>query len=591
MRMIQADSLSKPVSKCPEVGLANSAESPPLFLWGSIAIVVCGLVSLHFYRFVHAGALWRDELSSLYVATSPTLRDLYANQAYDSFPLLNAVLLRVWLAIAGFPDGLPVVNEYYARVYGLMGGLFLLGALLYVAILVFNTRPVFSLGLFAASPVVIVWGDSLRAYALGTGLAILFFGSMWKWLESPSRRQVTITTLLAVAMVWTLYGNAFFVLAITIAAATQPILQRDWRKFAATLIPGAVAAASLLLNWPVIRFMATWRESVAQHVSAAAIASLWWTAWTAPGVWAGFVWVLCLMVVIGLLGAVVVRDRDRLIHARQNSLALYCLLTIVVGLVTFCGYLKTVDVPPMVWYFIPISAILAAGMDAAWKVLPRGKALLSCQIFLLFSLAVATSMNSLPVLQERMTNVDTFAMLLEKNATEKDLVIFNPMQHVSTLLRHYRGAAAVQCWPPHRRDQLTFQRNDVALEATYQPTSPMMPLFEQIRSTLQAGGRVWMAGSVFPVPLDKPPPTIPQGTVFTDRWQLGPYLYVWGAQTFHYLGSHAVSGKIAELPADLPCSPLEQVKTIILWEGWRPDSQDQGGSSGVSPSQSPAASQ
>jgi hypothetical protein len=553
--------------------------------------VVCEILFLHVYRLAHAGALWRDELSSLNVATSPTLRDLYANQAYDSFPLLNALLLRGWLAIAGCSDGLPTEYEYYARLYGLIGGLFLLGALLWVAIRVFNSPPVFSLGLFAASPVVIVWGDSLRAYALGTGLAILFFGSMWKWLESPSRRQITIATMLAVAMVWTLYGNAFFVLAITIAAATLPFLQRDWRKFAATLIPGAVAAVSLLLNWSIIRFMATLKESVAQHVSAAAIANLWWVAWTAPGMWAGFVWVLCLLAATVLLVSVVARDRHRLIHSRQNSLALYSLLTIVGGLATFCVYLRTVDVPPMVWYFISISAILAAAMDAAWKLLPTGKSLVSCQILLLFSLAVAMTMNALPVLRERMTNVDTFASLLETNATEKDLVIFNPMQHVSTLLRHYSGPASVQCWPPHRRDQLTFQRNDVALEATYQPMSPMPPLFEQIRSTLQAGGRVWMAGDVFPVPLDKPPPTIPQGTVFTDRWQLGPYLYVWGAQTFHYLGTHAVSAKVAELPADLPCSPLEQVRQIIIWEGWRPDSQDHGGSSAVSPAQSPDASQ
>jgi len=565
---------TKSVAKRQRSAGANLAVGMGRALWATVSLAVCWILYLHLYRLMHAGSLWRDEISSLYVATSPTLRDLYFNQAYDSFPLLNVLLLRGWLAFAGFEAGLPTESEQYARMFGLLGGLFLLGSVLWVTVCIFKTQPIFSLGLFAASPVVIVWGDSLRAYALGSALSVLFFGALWKWLEAPSLRRLAIGVFLAVAMVWSLHGNAFFVLSTTIAGASLPLVQRDWKKLWAALLPGAVAATSLVLNLPVMKQMGDMREGLAQHISAAAILERWWIAWATPGPWLPFVWIASLVAMCALCCKAIVRERYIPSRSDASGLSQYCILTTLSSFVGFCGYLKVVDIPPAAWYFIPISAICAVAMDAGWRLLRQDQRLFASQIVLLGVLIVGTATTTLAALQERMTNVDALARFFEREATSKDLILFNPSHNVCTLLRHYKGPAVVQCSPPLVREDLTIQRSDVLLKATYQATDPMIPLYDQIRKTLSSGGRVWMAGDIFPVPLDQSPPRIDQGTKFTDRWQLGPYLYVWGAQTFHYLGTHAKAGNVIELPSVNPCSRLEKVDQVVVWDGWRFDATD-----------------
>ena len=58
------------------------------------------IIYLHFVFGMHAGALWRDEVNSLEVATMRTFTEMWSNLCFDSFPALFFLALRM---IAGVP--------------------------------------------------------------------------------------------------------------------------------------------------------------------------------------------------------------------------------------------------------------------------------------------------------------------------------------------------------------------------------------------------------------------------------------------------------------------------------------------------------
>ena len=82
--------------------------------------VVWGLVlSASVALFVHSGAFWRDELSSIMLAQLPTVTDMYANLESDSAPLLFVCLLKVWMALGPGTGSISIIDEYleHARVF------------------------------------------------------------------------------------------------------------------------------------------------------------------------------------------------------------------------------------------------------------------------------------------------------------------------------------------------------------------------------------------------------------------------------------------------------------------------------------------
>ena len=73
----------------------------------SVPALVAGLVTiaaiyLHVVFGLNAGALWRDEVSSLEVATMRTYGEMWANLSFDSFPAFFFLLLRAfaWVSAA-----------------------------------------------------------------------------------------------------------------------------------------------------------------------------------------------------------------------------------------------------------------------------------------------------------------------------------------------------------------------------------------------------------------------------------------------------------------------------------------------------------
>jgi len=94
----------------------------PLFMGASfkkvtLLAIISALILLHYFRLIHAGALWRDEISTLLVATSNNLVDFYWNQATDSFPFLFALILRLWICLDPFSATIPE-QDLWIRTFG-----------------------------------------------------------------------------------------------------------------------------------------------------------------------------------------------------------------------------------------------------------------------------------------------------------------------------------------------------------------------------------------------------------------------------------------------------------------------------------------
>jgi hypothetical protein len=80
------------------------------------------LVAFHTVFFLRAGPLWRDEISSLALATKPTLAEFWRSLPFDPFPACYFLLLRLWHGV-GLGE-----NDLALRALGLLIGVSLIGA-------------------------------------------------------------------------------------------------------------------------------------------------------------------------------------------------------------------------------------------------------------------------------------------------------------------------------------------------------------------------------------------------------------------------------------------------------------------------------
>jgi len=536
--------------------------------WLTVVLLAVWAFRLHIHRLMCAGALWRDEISSIKVASAANWHDFYLAQKYDSFPLFNVFLLRIWMMLKGGTLAEVAANDTYLRMFGMLGGLVLLGVIVWSAMKVFNSLPVFSLALFALSPSVIQWGDSIRAYSLGAALSVLFMGMMWRLLHEPSLKKFILCTLVAVLMVWTLYGNAFFVLAICIAASAVALSRRDWGLLLKVVGIGFVAALSLLLNFKIFSEMGILKEAVAQYITLQLITKSWWDAWSESGAWFGVIWLLAIGLSVVVALKILCGSQNSAISEKSREFGVYILLILVLSIGGFLCYLQIVDVPPQVWYFIPIGAVVSAAVDGLWPMLGRRKVVLPIQIGLCIVLTAITASGTFKAQRQKLTNLDLVADLMRKRAREGDLIIIAPLYPACSLVRYYHGPAKVQVWPPHKPDELAFQRVDVLLSAMHSKEEAIPPLLEDIGLTLRNGGRVWMMGDIVVVPGNQPPPWVQPGTQFLGQSQVGPYLYTWGAQVFHYLVNNAKSATVTDELDVSQVNRWEAIRQVVVFDGW-----------------------
>src|ERR1700675_2794196 len=171
------------------------------FNWAIAALVTLCAVYLHVLFLLSAGGLWRDEAGLVHLSLLPSVSDVWQNLPHDSFPILMPLVVRAWSA-AGLGNA-----DLGLRVLGLVIGLFLLVAFWFASWTMRNGAPLLAVTLAGLNVTIIRAGDSLRAYGLGSALAIFALAVIWRLASRPSLTVFSCAVAAAVLSVQALYQN------------------------------------------------------------------------------------------------------------------------------------------------------------------------------------------------------------------------------------------------------------------------------------------------------------------------------------------------------------------------------------------------
>jgi len=515
-----------------------------------------GLVWLHVAYLGNAGALWRDEVNSVNVASMPSWGAVFAHGHLDSFPLAWVTVLHAWIA-AGLGE-----TDAELRRLGFVIGLGTLATLWWTARRLGLAAPLVGLLLLGMSPSVIVYGDQVRGYGLGTLTIIWAVGAIWAFVQLPTRRTFLVAQLAAIGAVQSYYANAFLLLAVCAGAGAVCVRRRAWPRLGAVGVLGAVAAASLAINWVGITYAARvsqielenpglgWRVEVFRHALAPDVPALS-VAW---GIAAALAIIGCVLTLLG----------RRETPGHDGSL--FALVMVAVGLASFAWYLQYLArVPTQYWYYLSLMALIALACELGIEALALhhrwGYGLRVLAVTMAALLAAPAVARNVPL---QMTNVDALADQVEKLAQPDDLVVVLPWYCGITFARYYDGPASWMTLPAFEDHR--FHVHTEVKERMTRGERAITAELGRIESTLRAGARVWIVGTPLPPPATGPVPLAP-APAGPEGWHVGPYLEGWAMQLGALLEDHADKvGKI-DMVTSGPMNRWERLELFGV-EGW-----------------------
>lgn len=403
--------------------------------WGLAVLLTVVAIWLHFFSLIHAGGLWRDEVCVVNMATLPTLGQVWQALPHDHCPVLFPALVRVWLASGWGADG-------GLRVLGMGVGLLLLTSFWMAGRMMGRRPPLLSLGLAALNFIIIRYGDSIRAYGLGTVCILLTLMLVWRFVEVPNLRRWLPAVAAALLGVQTLYQNAFFVLAICLAGAMVCIRRHQRRSLFGLLGIGLAAALSLLpyigplcqaQDWWVVSKTGIHLKFLGERFAAA------------TGGLTGFWMILIpLTVFAGFYRAFATGGQDAP-HCRRD-LTLFAWIALVVGLAGFWGFIGLSGLPTEPWYYIPALAFAAVCCDtilSSGRQIARAGVLLAAVVSALCAYPAAHS-----ALSHRLTNMDELAQRLQSEAAPKDFIVVTPWFCGISFEYYFKGVTPWMALPP-----------------------------------------------------------------------------------------------------------------------------------------------
>jgi len=517
------------------------------------ALVTLCATFLHVLFFLNAGGLWRDEVDLVHLSLLPSLSEVWQKLPHDSCPILMHLLVRAWSA-AGFGNTDPSL-----RVLGLYVGLFLLLAFWFASWTMRSGAPLLAVTLAGLNVTIVRAGDSLRAYGLGSALAVLVLASIWRLTCRPSLAAFSCAVVLAVLSVQSLYQNAFLLFAACCGGFVLCAVERRWRDTLPIFAVGATAAVSLL---PYIPLIVRAQDMYITMKFGFRFSHAWKVFSVATGSpLTGFTWVWVALWIGALAAAICVLfwRRDRL---PNQSLILFVGTSVVLGATGYAFFLKLSEYPTQPWNYIPLMAFSAACLDAVFFTAWRW-ARPAAMIFAALTIS-ATFLFGLPTVKCRQTNVDLIAVDLSTEVAPNDYVIVHPWYCGVTFKRYYKAAASWTTLPP--LEDYTLQRWDL-FKAKIQTKNPIAPVIDRITSTLQSGNRIWFVGdmpfSQGPLPEIHPAPNNPWG------WSAGPYQSYWGAEVTQFLSAHCRRSAVVIAPSMNCVNPYENLPLVVL-TGWKP---------------------
>jgi hypothetical protein len=523
-------------------------------------LITAVIVALHGNVLQHAGPLWRDEISTLRLATMPTFAGFSSSLIYDPMPALFFVVLRAWNLLYGGAAG-----DDSLRFLGLLIGLAIIAALWYAARASRRSAPAWAILLLGLSPVALVWGDSIRAYGLGCLFNLLSLTFIWKLVRKrPRPIHITLAALTALLSVQSLFSNSFLLSAAIIGAALVMIHRRWWRSLAIVLSIGVLAAVSLLPYAPVLRATQNWTGICQSPITAAWILTMMLRSVASGGDVAAVLWIAgAVAVCVGLVTAMLKPSFSRLSH-REENLLLYAGFTLLIGAAGIFGFFRYVGWATSLWYYLPLMTTAAFCMDAIGAPFFRTARAAAAQALLLLIAAGVMAPVAYQATRIRLTNVDLVADEVARRAQADDLVVVDYYFYAISFNRYYQGKAHWVTVP--NVSDVSLHRWDLLAKTMDRP-QPVKPVLNLIERTLQAGHDVYVVGLAAVnretvAPADLPP--VGQNGFRRILW---PYVRLWASQVAYTAQAHAVRSSIITIPLSQPSSTTENIRAMVV-SGW-----------------------
>jgi hypothetical protein len=529
-------------------------KTPAARIAGGVALCSTLLiVYLHVVFGLHAGALWRDEVNSLEVATVRTFAEMWSNLCHDSFPALFFLVLR---GVAGVP---ATMSDSALRVFGFSIGLLILGVIWLNARWLHLGFPLLALALIGLNPMVIRYGDSIRAYGLGIALMLLVLGAFWRLVESCTPSRVAIAVLSAVLSVQCLYYNSILLFAIVLGAASVTV---RWRQFKETLILfaiGGISAATLLPYAPTMQRVRSW-------------AFVWKAPFSTTELWRtfgsrleirGWIMLFVLALVAGIW-AMRLKSTEADWPARSERI-LFGLVTLTVGTLGYAGFISVLGYLTQPWYYVAFAAFAATCIEVVLASIWKEKRSLWVRAALALAIVGVGVYPAWQALQVRQTNVDVVAAQLQTQAAPGDLILINPFIYGVSFRRYYHGPAKCETIPP--MEDLRWQRIDLLKRQMMSP-APMTPVLQRMEETLRNGHTIWLIGSLNFVPPGKEPEVIPPGYDGPHGWVGGNFYAAWAEQAGFLVQRHALHFERVRVPLAQAVSRYENLPLSAI-RGWR----------------------
>ena len=526
----------------------------------------------------HAGPLWRDETNTMNMALMPSLKALWSNMQFESFPPLWPLILRglTFLGLTRSDAGI--------RTLGLCVGLLFLVSLWLCARWMGNRAPTLSVALLGALPAMVFVVGANRAYGLASCLLVFSFGMIWRMLQLPSAPRILGAGIVCLLFAHCLYYDVIFLCAMLFAGAVVAIRRREWRTVWSLSGIGGVAGASMAIYLPITLRTTNvlpmirapfFRASAVWYGLARAVAD---RSSSRPGTPGSQIWIWVFLVLAALVVALTMqRVNGRQTHDghpvaasagdARRDLALFCLISLSFGLAGFFFFLVKLRFFLQIWYYIGSLSLCAVSLDgilnAGWPSLaPWGLMRIGFMVVMM----ILTAGSAWQEAHTRRSNVDLAASVLQHDASPGDLIVLQDAWEGITFDRYYHGDARWVTIPPI--DSHKVHRTDLVM-AEISRGDPMAPVLDSITKTLESNHSVWVVGSMRLVrlksPLRAPPPSeLPTG------WWLGTYLSLWNAEVSAQLFDHARLGQVVQLAETGPVSYFENV-SLIRFSGYRSD--------------------
>jgi hypothetical protein len=533
---------------------------------------------------MNAGPLWRDESATFNLAHMPSLRDMWHNLQFDSFPALWPLVVRGFGMLGLTNDDIGI------RILGLGVGLFFLASLWLCQRWIGGGAPTLSIALLGGLPAFIFIVGANRAYGLASCLLVLSFGAIWRVLESPSKSRILLAGFICLLFAQCVYYDAIFLGAMLAAGAFMGIRRQQWKIVWTMASIGLVAGGSLFIYVPVFNqnpvYLSFWRSPFFDAATIwnglgdalAARSSANPDGANGPQIW---IWIGLLLAGI-IVALIMQRTRVRRTskpevlltsaNPERQDLALFCVTSVVLGIIGYFGFLLRLQLFVQPWYYVEILVLCAISLDGiltvSWPAL-RPWGLL--RIVFLVEIMVLNARPAWVEAHTRRSNVDIVAAFLSQNASASDLIVVQNAWEGITFNRYYRGRAQWLSVPPI--DSHEVYRNDLVMAKMNQPET-MTPVLHAITNTLVSDHHVWVVGSM---PMarwkDAPPgptPLPPLPSQMPTRWWGGSYLNWWNQQVTTLLLDHAEQGKVETIAAPGLVNHFENV-SLVRVTGYKPD--------------------